>query len=137
MKLQTERLELMSPHEIRGEALCAYYTGNRRFAQAYDPLREEAFYTVEHQQRALEDMIGEWEARQGYRFFICLDGAVIGTVALSNVVWGAFRSCFLGYGLDGRYVNRGYMTEALRRVIAFAFGERRGVTRTKKSKSNG
>ena len=123
MKLQTERLELMSPHEIRGEALCAYYTGNRRFAQAYEPLREEAFYTVEHQQRALEDMIGEWEARQGYRFFICLDGAVIGTVALSNVVWGAFRSCFLGYGLDGRYVNRGYMTEALRRVIAFAFGE--------------
>ena len=123
MKLQTERLELMSPHEIRGEALCAYYTGNRRFAQAYEPLREDEFYTVEHQRKALDDMILEWEARRGYRFFLCLDGAVIGTIALSNVVWGVFRSCFLGYGLDGRYVNQGYMTEALRRVVAFAFDE--------------
>ena len=123
MKLSTERLELKSPHEIPAEALCAYYTGNRRFAQVYEPLREDAFYTVEHQRQALKDMLREWEARRGYRFFICLDGAIIGTIALSNVVWGAFRSCFLGYGLDGGYVNRGYMTEALRRVAAFAFDE--------------
>jgi ribosomal-protein-alanine N-acetyltransferase len=38
-------------------------------------------------------------------------------------VYGAFLSCFVGYKLDAEYVNRGYMTEALRRVAEFAFAD--------------
>ena len=36
---------------------------------------------------------------------------------------GAFQSCHLGYQLDERAINQGFMTEALRRAIAFVFDE--------------
>ena len=46
---------------------------------------------------------------------------VIGSIALSNVVTGAFWSCFLGYKLDQEHGGRGYMTEAVKAVVEYGF----------------
>jgi ribosomal-protein-alanine N-acetyltransferase len=48
---------------------------------------------------------------------------MIGHVSLSNVVRGAFQSCNLGYSQDENACGKGYMTEALRVVLHFAFTE--------------
>ena len=123
MRLTTEHLVLRSPHEVSGAELYAYYCDNREYLKAFEPVREDAFYTEAYQSDALEAMRQDWEAQRAYRFFICLSDTVIGSIALNNVVMGPFRSCFVGYGLSGRYANRGYMTEALQRVVTFAFEE--------------
>ena len=123
MRIWTERLALVSPHEVSAAALCTYVRENRDFARVYEPAREEAYYTEAYQRGALKELIQSWEAGTGYRFFLCLGEKVIGTIALNNVVLGPFRSCFLGYGLHGQYTNQGYMTEAVRRVARFAFEE--------------
>jgi ribosomal-protein-alanine N-acetyltransferase len=47
----------------------------------------------------------------------------IGNIAFNNIVRGAFQSCHLGYQLDEREVNQGFMTEALRRAIDYAFDD--------------
>ena len=47
---------------------------------------------------------------------------IIGTVGLNNIVRGCFHSCFLGYKLDQDFLNRGYMTEAVRAAVDYAFG---------------
>ena len=47
----------------------------------------------------------------------------IGFINFSNIVRGAFQSCHLGYATDHAEINRGVMTEALKRAIAFAFDE--------------
>ncbi|MCC6644878.1 MAG: GNAT family N-acetyltransferase [Polyangiaceae bacterium] len=49
-------------------------------------------------------------------------GAVVGRVALGEVVRGAFESAHLGYWIDHRVVGRGLMTEAVRAALAFALG---------------
>lgn len=123
MELTTERLTLKSPHEVTGVELCAYYVNNRDCLKAFEPLREDAFYTEAYQSEALAAMVLDWAEQRGYRFFLCLREEIIGTIALNNVVLGPFRSCFVGYGLSGQYWNQGYMTEALERVVAFAFDE--------------
>jgi len=48
-------------------------------------------------------------------------GAVLGVANFSNVVWGPFCACFLGYHLDARWEGRGVMCEALTAALAYVF----------------
>ncbi|MBB6484214.1 GNAT family N-acetyltransferase [Rhizobium lusitanum] len=48
-------------------------------------------------------------------------GGIVGVVNISQMVWGEFRSAFLGYhGMVG-FAGRGFMTEAVRLAVAHAF----------------
>ena len=126
MILETGRLFLKSPHEMTGAAVAGYYLRNREFLREYSPERADAFYTEAFQEGLLRVQQVEWKAQMSCRFFICRKEApeeVIGSVALNSIIKGAFQSCFLGYQLDGEHINRGYMTEAVRRVVRFAFEE--------------
>jgi ribosomal-protein-alanine N-acetyltransferase len=56
-------------------------------------------------------------------FLICRvgDGAVVGSISLSQIVRGNFQSAYLGYYVGGQYAGRGHMTEALRLMLRHAF----------------
>lgn len=126
MILETNRLRLVpAARELAGE-VCAYYRRNRAFLEPYDPRREENFFSEDHQRRLLAQDEALALSGRGHRFYICLPedpGRVVGTIALSSIVMGAFHSCFLGYKLDQACLNRGYMTEAIGLVTEYAFGE--------------
>ncbi len=49
------------------------------------------------------------------------DGRIVGVFNLSEIVRGGFQSCYMGYNVGAGYQQRGYMTEALRLVLAHAF----------------
>jgi ribosomal-protein-alanine N-acetyltransferase len=49
------------------------------------------------------------------------DGAIVGFLNLSEIVRGAFKSAFLGYGGVARFTGQGYMTEAMRLLLREAF----------------
>lgn len=55
--------------------------------------------------------------------WIARNGAdIVGVVSLTQIVWGPFRSAFLGYyGMAG-HERRGLMTEAVRFAVDEAFG---------------
>ncbi len=124
MVLETARLLLRSPQEIEGAQTCAYYRKNRDFLRPFSPKTEDTFYTEACQSALLQEQTQDWEAGRACRFFLCSKAApdcVIGTVALSNIVRAAFCSCFLGYSMDAAQTRRGYMTEAVEQMVAFAF----------------
>lgn len=126
MIMETERLFLKSPKEVTVRACADYYKKNRTFLEAFEPAREDVFFTAEYQRRLLAAQQQAWMGRKGFRFRIMEKGApdvVIGEIALNEIVMGAFCSCFLGYKLDEEHRNRGYMTEAVNRVVRFAFEE--------------
>lgn len=56
-------------------------------------------------------------------FFICRmqDGAIVGSITLSQIFRSGFQSAYLGYYIGEQYANRGYMTEALQLMLRYAF----------------
>jgi [ribosomal protein S5]-alanine N-acetyltransferase len=49
------------------------------------------------------------------------DGAIVGFLNISEIVRGAFRSAFVGYGGVAGYAGQGYMTEGMRLLLREAF----------------
>lgn len=96
-------------------ALAALYSANRDFLAPFDPIRPDDFYTVEGQRARLARSIGT---------YAILDGdEVAGTLGISNVVLGAFRSANLGYWVDSARNGRGLASRAVAGAIEIAFGE--------------
>src|SRR2546430_4434693 len=56
-------------------------------------------------------------------FFICRmeDQRIVGSINLSQIFLGGFRSAYLGYFIAAPYAGRGYMTEAIRLILRYAF----------------
>lgn len=76
----------------------------------------------------MEQLVPEFRKRalhdQGYRFQLCLHSdpkAYAGVVSLSRVQRGPEQSCTLGYGIAKILEGQGYMSEAVRATIQFAF----------------
>ena len=59
----------------------------------------------------------------GACFLICRaeDGAVMGSIALSQIFHGGFRSAYLGYQIGEEFSRQGYMTEAIQLMLRHAF----------------
>lgn len=118
-------IELVPAAEALTEAVADYYRRNRAFLEAFEPKRDEDFFTSEHQRALLREQERARAARTAFHFYIRRSGRVIGAIALTNVVWGPFQSAFLGYKLDRDCLNRGYMTQAVGLLAAHAFGDLR------------
>jgi [ribosomal protein S5]-alanine N-acetyltransferase len=56
-------------------------------------------------------------------FLVCLeeDGAIIGVVNITNIVFGLFRSGYLGYYVFSGFERRGVMRKAVQRAVRYAF----------------
>ncbi len=51
------------------------------------------------------------------------DNAIIGSIGLSQIFYGGFCSCYMGYAVSAPYAKQGYMTEGLRLALKYAFGK--------------
>lgn len=62
-----------------------------------------------------------------YSFVVCQteDEQIVGTIGLTYVVRGPLQSCMIGYNLDQAANGKGYMTEAVKQVVRYAFEELR------------
>lgn len=122
----TADLVLMPAEESLAGALCDYFRRNREFLTDYMPAWTESFFTERTQLESIRGHMENAKNRTGYRYYIMPKeekGKIIGTIGLNNVVWDIFLSCFMGYMLDGAYINRGYMTQAVDAVANTAFNE--------------
>jgi [ribosomal protein S5]-alanine N-acetyltransferase len=56
-------------------------------------------------------------------FFICrvMDGAIVGSINLSQIYRGGFQNAYLGYYIGAEYAHQGFMTEALQLTLRYAF----------------
>lgn len=96
---------------------------NKEFFQLYTSERNEYFYTLDGQQERIDRAIASAAQDTGYYFVILLDGDIIGIIMLSEVVRYNLQSSWIGYFLDKEQNGKGYMTEAVRQVVGFAFDE--------------
>jgi ribosomal-protein-alanine N-acetyltransferase len=132
MSLHIPRLRLQEGNTAirpftRGDlgALLDLREANREFLAPFEAERDSSFYTRPAQAREIT-LDGEaWASGVGYAFAVlALDGsdeAMIGRVALSNVVRGPWQNATLGYWIDERVNGGGHATTAVRLTCRFAF----------------
>lgn len=124
--LKTGDLILRSSDINFAKGLLDYYQRNQSFLERFEPKRDDSFYTFESQYIQLKKEIEDADKRTTFRFYAFHkndDKKIIACIGLSNIVWGNFMSCFLGYKMDKQYVNNGYMTQLVYVIVNFAFAE--------------
>ena len=49
--------------------------------------------------------------------------AIVGVINLNNIIRGGLQQCFVGYYALAPHERHGYMSEGLRLIVGYAFGE--------------
>ncbi len=64
-------------------------------------------------------------AKDKLTLLVCMkaDGAIMGSVGLSQIFYGPFCNAYMGYAVGTPYAQQGYITEGLRLVLKHAFGK--------------
>lgn len=128
--LRTERLILRMGRVPDAGRVLDYLVGNREFLAPFEPSKPSGYYTEAFWREQFARSLQEFHSEQSVRLFLFRaespddgGGPVIGTVNLTGIFRGPFQACLLGYGLAERAQGNGYMAEALRAVIGYAFGD--------------
>lgn len=122
---ETERLSLKVLDKTDAQQVLDYYIKNKDFLEEWDPLKSEEFYTLEYQEKQLEAETVKIKNGSMFRLWILKKGCneIIGSLAFNNIIIGAFHSCHLGYKLAKDEINKGYMTEAIKKGIEVIFDQ--------------
>jgi ribosomal-protein-alanine N-acetyltransferase len=117
-------LKVLKPHQA--QQVLDYYLRNKDFLQNWEPERGRRFYTYDYQQELLKEEYQEIKDKSKLRLWIYKKEdkeKTIGSICFSNIIYGNFLSCFLGYKLDKEEINKGYTTEAVKKGISIMFEE--------------
>jgi ribosomal-protein-alanine N-acetyltransferase len=102
----------------------AAVVANREHTAPWEPVHAEAHYSRAGQAETLRRDVEAWELGTGYAFSVLdreHDDAIIGRIALGNVVQGAWRNATLGYWTAASAGGRGHATAAAILICEFAF----------------
>ncbi len=125
-RIETHRLVLMVLDESYAPQVLEFYNRNQAFLEPWEPERNAFFYTLKNQLMTLRLEREAFERDEMVRYWLFSKqdknlSLPIGSIALTNIVKGVFKSCFIGYKMDQSFEGRGYMAEAISAVIKVAF----------------
>ncbi|WEP00200.1 GNAT family protein [Streptomyces sp. FXJ1.172] len=98
-------LRLLSPDDA--EALHAAYVANWKFLAPWEPHRPDSFFTVEGQAERIAERLAEFAERRVVPWVFESDGSIVGTITLTGLVLGPFRSASMGYWVAADRQRRG------------------------------
>ncbi|MBW0259206.1 alanine acetyltransferase [Bacillus sp. F2HM] len=125
MKKVSQHIYVRTLTENDAESLLTLELENRSYFQEFTPLVKDDFFTLPRQIERIQRSRQRIAQDESYMHGIFLNetDALIGTISLSSVVRGPIEGAWLGYVLDQRQGGNGYMTEAIRLIIDYAFFE--------------
>lgn len=121
----TNDVSLRVIDESFSNEVAEFFLRNKDFLEPWEAKRTDEYYSAEFQKSILRDEFALIREGSLFKVWIFKDDTLIGSIALSNIVRGAFQSCHLGYRLDEQEQGKGIMAEALKWVINYAFQELR------------
>ena len=102
--------------------MLALSRANDAFLRPFEPAKPPGFLTIDAQRREIESGIRGRMSDKSYAFGIFdLEDRLVGRIALSNVVRGAWQNSTVGYFVGREFNGRGHCTDAVRLVLEFAF----------------
>ena len=117
-------LALAPPAHADLDALLAFELENRAFFEATINARPPAYYSREGVAGAIGAAIEDAAQDRGYQFLVkSAAGELLGRINLSGIKRAHFQSGVLGYRIGQSAGGRGIASEAVRQVLAIAFGQ--------------
>ncbi|MGE1209620.1 GNAT family N-acetyltransferase [Bacillus pumilus] len=125
MKKISQQIYVRALAEEDAQSLLTLELENRSYFQQFTPLVKDDFFTLPRQIERIQRSVKKCAQDEGYMHGIFLNetDALIGTISLSSVERGPIEGAWLGYVLDEKHGGKGYMTEAIRLIIDYAFEE--------------
>jgi len=117
------RVYLRELTEPDAEPMAAILRANRGFLRPWDPERPPTFFTADGQRDVIRAGIVERDAGHAWSFgiFEQAGDSLVGRIALSSIVRGAWQNANLGYWVVRDRNGRGYCTEAVSGAVTFGF----------------
>jgi [ribosomal protein S5]-alanine N-acetyltransferase len=96
---------------------------SRLFLTPWEPIWPDDDLTRAAYRRRLRRYADDQRTDQAYPFFLFRneDNALVGGLTLANIRRGVAQAGSLGYWIGARHAGCGYMTDAVRALIPFAF----------------
>jgi ribosomal-protein-alanine N-acetyltransferase len=117
-------LHLTPPTIDVADELLRFETDNRAFFETHVNARPAGYYSAEGVRAAIALAEREAAEDKGYQFLVRTQaGELVGRVNLIGVKRAHFHSADLGYRMGEAACGKGYASEAVRQVLAKAFGE--------------
>src|SRR3954449_3856375 len=88
-------------------ALVELMRANRAFLAPWEPLRTDDFFTEEHHEEAVAELLVQCAAGTVMPHVILEDGVLVGRVTLNNIVRGPLQSAKIGSWLAASANGRG------------------------------
>jgi ribosomal-protein-alanine N-acetyltransferase len=96
----------------------------RAFFEPWDPVRDDAYFTVDGQQAEVERALSRFGDGEALPHVILDErGQVVGRITLSGITRGAFQSCSMGYWVAPDYNGHGYAHDAVSVMTTLSFGD--------------
>ena len=99
------------------EAMLALRLRNREHFLTGEPVREDAFFTLDAQRAQLRALASERVAGTREQFGVIEDGELVGYVSLSQIFRGSFLNAYLGYAIGRDHSGRGLGTLAVAAAV--------------------
>jgi ribosomal-protein-alanine N-acetyltransferase len=125
---ETERLSLGLPEPADAAATVAYYRDNRGYLEPWSPSWPAGFFTEEFWQDQARSARQEFKAGTAVRMMIAMRAKprqLIGNLSLTQIQRGPAHHCVMGYSLAEALQGQGYMLEAVRGAVRYAFDDLR------------
>ncbi|MFF4399922.1 GNAT family N-acetyltransferase [Streptomyces sp. NPDC001480] len=117
----TDGVILRLATEADAPALAAAYTENREHLAPWEPRRPEKFFTTAGQAAVLGEKLRQFAEQRTVPWVLeSAGGRIAGTITLSGIVLGPWRSAYLGYWIAADHQGRGLATSAVRAVCRVA-----------------
>jgi [ribosomal protein S5]-alanine N-acetyltransferase len=128
LRIETERLILRLPTPDDAGEIAAYYRQNREHLQPWSPRWPPDVLTEEFWREQVPLRQADHAEGTAVALFLFEKRAptrVIGNLSLTQIVRGAAERCTIGYGLAAHAQGQGFMVEAVRGAVQYAFQDLR------------
>jgi len=121
--LRAERVDLRPADLSDVGAIEAYHRDNRTHLALWEPERHPDYYSppMIAERIELRQKLMELDRQLNLLVVERSSSRIIGECNLTDMVWGPFMCCQLGYSIAADHQGQGYMSEALTEVIRFVF----------------
>ncbi|WP_340679924.1 GNAT family N-acetyltransferase [Paraglaciecola sp.] len=105
------------------ERLAEYYRSNSSHFCRWEPIREREYYSEASLQVRLSDHEQLQRSGNAAYFIGFYNNNLIAHCSLTNIVYGPFRACNMGYGVDKKWEGTGTMSKICAAAIEYAFAQ--------------